>query len=182
MSGRPIVALFLLHAALSCAAAEPSVLPQPDGEYAVGMRRFELTDPARSGVLSDNPGEPRVLPGYVWYPAKGGGRNRRTYLTRAEAAVQGPSMARNFDYGATELDHLDRVVAHSIEGASPARGAAFPILIFSHGYQCYPAQNTALLERLASHGYIVLSIAHPHDSVDLQLSDGSLVKLRPARR
>jgi len=126
-----VVVLFLLHAALSCEAAGPSVLPQPDGEYAVGMRRFELTDPARSGVLSDDPREPRVLPGYVWYPAKGGSHNRRAYLTRREAAVQGPSMARNFDYGATELDQLDLVVAHSSEGATPARGPAFPILIFS---------------------------------------------------
>jgi hypothetical protein len=85
-------------------------------------------------------------------------------------------MARNFKYGEGELDGLASVVAHSVEGAEPARGHAFPILIFSHGYECYPAQNTALLERLASHGYIVMSIAHPHDAADLRLADGTLLK------
>lgn len=162
----------LLHAASSSEAAGSQVLPQPDGEYAVGMRRFELIDLAR---------ERRVLPGYVWYPAKSGNGKGRPYLTSSETAVQGPSMARNFEYASDELDHLDRVVAQSTEGAPPARGA-FPVLVFSHGYRCYPAQNTALLERLASHGYIVLSIAHPQDSVDLKFADGTLVKTTQAER
>jgi hypothetical protein len=84
-------------------------------------------------------------------------------------------MARNFGYGSEALSGLDRVSAHSVEGAPPAHGLAFPILIFSHGYESYPAQNTALLERLASHGYIVISIGHPHDAADLRLADGTLV-------
>src|SRR5262249_24124481 len=33
----------------------------------------------------------------------------------------------------------------------------------------------ALLERLASHGYIVMSIAHPHDAADLRLANGTLL-------
>jgi predicted dienelactone hydrolase len=49
-------------------------------------------------------------------------------------------------------------------------------LIFNHGYECYPAQNTALLEQLASHGYIVISIAHSHDAVDIRLANGTLLK------
>jgi len=68
------------------------------------------------------------------------------------------------------------VIAHSVEGAKPAHARErFPILIFNHGYDCYPAQNTALSERLASHGYIVISIAHPHDAADLRLRDGTLL-------
>jgi hypothetical protein len=100
----------------------------------------------------------------------------RAYLTPAEVSDQGRSMARNFGYGEGELDGLAEVVAHSVEGAAPARGQAFPILIFSHGYECYPAQNTALLEQLASHGYIVMSIGHPHDAADLRLANGTLLK------
>jgi hypothetical protein len=169
-----LLASALLVIVSGVAAAAPA-LPEPDGPYAVGMRRFELTDPARRGVVSQDADEPRVLPGYVWYPAKRGTRGTRPYLTTAEVSDQGRAMARNFGYGAEELTGLDKVSAHSVEGAPPARGSAFPILIFSHGYESYLAQNTALLERLASHGYIVMSIGHPHDAADLRLADGTLL-------
>jgi predicted dienelactone hydrolase len=176
MLTKAVIAALIVVAGFSGAAAAGRSLPAPDGEYAVGMRRFELTDAKHHGVLSNDPQEIRVLPGYVWYPANKSVRGTRPYLTPAEAAIQGPSMARNFDYDETELKDLDQVIAHSVEDAPPASGPAFPILIFSHGYECYPAQNTALLERLASHGYIVVSIAHPHDSIDLQLSNGTVLK------
>jgi hypothetical protein len=157
-------------------AAVPT-LPEPDGAYPVGMRRFELVDPVRHGVSSDDPHEPRVLPGYVWYPAaKRGTHGTRPYLTPAEVAIQGRAMARNFDYGPEDLSGLDQVRAHSVEDAQPAGRGPFPILIFNHGYECYPAQNTALFERLASHGYIVVSIAHPHDAADLSLADGTVLR------
>jgi len=173
----------MLALVFSGTATTAPALPKPDGKYAVGMQRFELTDPARHGVVSADANEPRVLPGYVWYPAKRSARSTRPYLTPAEVSVLGRSMARNFGYGETELDGLGEVIAHSVEGAPPVRGRAFPLLIFSHGYECYAAQNTALLERLASHGYIVVSIAHPHDAVDLQLADATLLKTgHPAGR
>jgi hypothetical protein len=95
-------------------------LPMPDGPYAVGMLRFELSDPARRGVVSVDTAEPRVLPAYVWYPAKRGTHGTRPYLTTAEVKDQGRSMARNFAYGADELDGFDKVLAHSVEGALPA--------------------------------------------------------------
>jgi len=141
----------MLALVFSGTAATAPALPVPDGKYAVGMQRFELIDPARRGVVSADANEPRVLPGYVWYPAKRGSRSTRPYLTPAEVSVQGRSMARNFSYGATELDGLGEVIAHSVEGAPPARGRAFPLLIFSHGYECYAAQNTALLEKPRIH-------------------------------
>ena len=169
------LALALLLTVVSCAATAAPALPEPDGIYAVGMRRFELTDPTRHGVLSQDKDEIRVLPGYIWYPAKHGTRGTRPYLRPAEVADQGRAMARNFGYGPEELAGLDKVSAHSVEGAPPERGSAFPIVIFSHGYDCYPAQNTALLERLASHGYIVMSVGHPHDAADLRLADGTLL-------
>jgi len=173
-------ALMLTRVAAGAEAAAPA-LPEPDGPYAVGMQRFELTDPSRHGVVSRDPNEPRVLPGYVWYPAKHGTRGTRPYFTPAEVETQAHAMARNFGYGADELNGFDKVITHSVEAAPPARGTAFPILIFNHGYECYPAQNTALLERLASHGYIVLSIGHPHDAADMRLANGTLLAtLHPA--
>jgi predicted dienelactone hydrolase len=47
--------------------------------------------------------------------------------------------------------------------------------VYSHGLFLYPEQNSALAARLASHGYIVVSIAHPGDSTDVRLQDGRVV-------
>ena len=171
-----VLALLLGAAPLVGAVEVTHVLPKPNGKYPVGLRRFELTDPARRGVVSRDVNEHRVLPGYVWYPAKRGTSGTRVYMTQAEVADQGNSMARNFGYREQELDGLDQVIAHSVEGAPPANARErFPILIFNHGYECYPAQNTVLVERLVSHGYIVMSLGHPHDAVDLRLADGTLL-------
>lgn len=152
------------------AHAVPVELPAPDGPFAVGMRRFEIADHDRA----------RLLPGYVWYPANASSKSQtRPYLLPDEASVVGPSMAKNFGYGGSDLDRLDEVIAHSVEGLPPARvPAGFPVILFSHGYECYSAQNTALAERLASHGYIVVSIAHPHDPKDSPGADAEFATLR----
>jgi predicted dienelactone hydrolase len=44
----------------------------------------------------------------------------------------------------------------------------------------YPHQSTILMEHLASHGYVVLSLGHPFESGGHVLSDGTVVPLSPA--
>ncbi len=61
-------------------------------------------------------------------------------------------------------------------GATPARDPrGFPVVVYSHGFFLYPEQNSQLAARLASHGYIVVSIAHPGDVADVRLEDGRVV-------
>src|SRR6185437_768604 len=45
--------------------------------------------------------------------------------------------------------------------------------LFNHGFWSYPEQNTTLAERLASHGYMIVAIGHPGDSVTFRLADGT---------
>ena len=55
---------------------------------------------------------------------------------------------------------------------------AYPVLIFSHGYaQGFVAQNQVLMEELASHGYAVFSIGHPHESVAVVYPDDTVVPM-----
>jgi hypothetical protein len=53
--------------------------------------------------------------------------------------------------------------------------ATYPVLLFSHGYGGVVMQNTALMEELASHGYVVFSIAHPYESLVSSFPDGSVI-------
>lgn len=86
-------------------------------------------------------------------------------------------------YSDTELQALDSTRLPVVPGARPARSKrGFPLVVFSHGYYLYPEQNSALLARLASHGFIVMSIAHPGDAADVRLQDGRVIKTAPASK
>jgi acetyl esterase/lipase len=119
----------------------------------------------------------QTLPAFVFYPARKTGKNAaRAYLDAADATVEIPSLAKNFHYQVADLSRLGTERAHSVLDAPPLRTAQkFPVVVFSHGFRSYPLQNTALFEDLASHGYIVITIAHPQDSVALQLRSGVVV-------
>lgn len=157
--------------------AEASALPAPDGEYAVGMLRTELVDPARTLDASDPSSGPRRLPAVVWYPAAARADVKDSaYLAPEVAATTLPAIARNFRYAEEDLQAVAAARIAVQPDARPAKAShGFPVVVYSHGLFLYPEQNSALAARLASHGYIVVSIAHPGDATDVRLQDGTLV-------
>jgi hypothetical protein len=50
----------------------------------------------------------------------------------------------------------------------------YPVLLFNHGWGEHAAQNTVLMEELASHGYIVFSLAHHYEAKYWEYPDGRL--------
>jgi dienelactone hydrolase len=162
----------LALALLGSTAAVAADLPAPDGPYAVGQRWFELTDTSRHGVADD---APRTLPITLWYPAKASDGARAAFLPGASGTVQAAGVAKTMGYAPDEAQRLTSAITHAVVDA-PQRPGRYPIVIFNHGLFCFPTQNSRLAETLASHGYIVVAIAHPRDAADLQLDDGRVVK------
>jgi predicted dienelactone hydrolase len=122
-------------------------------------------------TVADQKGEPlRVT---AWYPAVAASGSPQPYLDPAERQVQAPAVARNFGWPVGVMRALGGVPTHSHHDARPASGR-FPVVIFNHGLFGYPRQNTALMERLASQGYILLSLAHPGDAGDIPTKEGVL--------
>lgn len=173
------------------AMASPPALPAADGPYAVGVRTFAFVDATRTldgdavdgrPRTGDAPASgPRRLPAIAWYPAERGASGDAPYLAGEAATVTLPAIARNFGYAPEDLQAMRtlRMAVHA--DARPARVArGFPVVVFSHGFFLYPQQNSALAARLASHGYIVVSIAHPGDAADLPLADGRIAPTRLA--
>lgn len=155
--------------------------PMPDGMHDVGVVRSEFVDPSRRLDASDPASGPRRLPAIVWYPAKGRAVGGATYLEGDAAAVRVPAIARNFGYTVEELHALTAQRMNVRPGAAPARQTrGFPVVVFSHGFFLYPEQNSVLATRLASHGYIVVSIAHPGDAADVRLEEGRIVATKLA--
>ncbi|MFA9462421.1 hypothetical protein [Thiohalorhabdus methylotrophus] len=182
---RPLAGVVVVTAAV--AAALPYyffpvfALPDPDGPHKVGMRHFQVVDHRRKGVLYAPADRPRTLPVTVWYPARAGEAAwTRPYLTRRRTLDELVSTARNFGLWGFRLTQLHSVRAHSRPGAPvAAKGGPFPVALFNHGFWSYRAQNTALMERLASHGFVVFSVAHPRDGAAVRLEDGTLVRSVP---
>jgi predicted dienelactone hydrolase len=54
----------------------------------------------------------------------------------------------------------------------------YPVLVFNHGFASFQKQSTSLLEELASHGYVVLSLGHPFESLVVRYADGATVQHR----
>ena len=140
-----------------------TTLPAPTGEHSVGVRDFELADPARTGVLAAGDDEPRRLLVRVWYPAGDvAGLSPRPYFDDREAATTasglGSTMGLPFFF-----QYLKHSSTNSYEHAPIMDGAAHqPVVIYSHGYTSFLGQNTALMEEARElRLHRLLGTAHP---------------------
>jgi dienelactone hydrolase len=135
------------------------LLPKPDGPSAVGYWRTTLST-SRPDSLAERIGlTGRTLLIECWYPASGPAASQATkpYMSppvaSALAAQLGlaPGWARN-------------VSTNAVEGARPS-GGQHPVVVFSHGLSWPVSLYQALLEDLASKGYVIVAINHPHGAV-----------------
>lgn len=156
-------------------------LPRPDGPHAVGVRSFELVDESRRGVIAAGAAAPRRLLVRVWYPAGDvTGLEARPYFTTREAhtTAQGLGSIAGFPQFFSYLKH---VRTNSFENAPLMDGAReLPVVMYSHGYTAFLSQNTALMEHMASHGYIVFSLQHTYDSSATVFPNGDVAPMDPA--
>lgn len=61
----------------------------------------------------------------------------------------------------------------SVVGAAPREGR-FPVVLFSHGLASTRIQNTAMMEDLASHGFICAACDHTWDAAVVRFPDGDI--------
>ncbi len=175
-------------ASMMCALAALSLwlfphedLPPPDGPLPVGVRDFLLIDGNRLGVLADAADEPRKLLVRVWYPAEPvAGAKPRSYFTHAEAEATASGLG-NLIGAPFLLRYLKHAYTNAVEDAPPAAAdEPRPVVVYSHGYTSFAGQNAALMENLASHGYLVFSVHHSYDSSPAVFPDGTVLAEDPA--
>jgi alpha-beta hydrolase superfamily lysophospholipase len=165
--------------ATSSQGSAPAVfnLPAPTGPYAIGTTSWHVTDRSRSETFA-SPGELRQVEVLAWYPAARRGGAMAPYLREGVAEVR--PFAKLFG-AELAFDALDSVRTHAELDAPPAEEPRRPpLLVFSHGYTGLPSSYTALLENLASHGYVVLSVVHPYEATAATLADGRVVSMNGA--
>lgn len=174
------VLLILLIAGLTTwlgiAHGRSVTLPAPTGHYSVGRTDYDWVDQARKDPFSPQL-KHRELVIWVWYPATSTkGSATAPYLPQPWAKLNESGLG----IGSWIEQDLDSVHTHVVENAHPAKGR-FPVLVFEPGLGKKPFDYTALLEEIASHGYVIVSI-FPTDSTDVVFPDGRVVPSVDAAR
>lgn len=169
--------------ALVSAAALPLAFPvfqtpAPEGPYAIGTRRHHWTDARRPETFTAEPTDRRELMVQVWYPARRvAGAKQAPYIE--DGAALAP-LARLLGLPGFIFEHLSSAKTNAVPDAPVADGAErLPVLIFSHGRAGYRQHNTALVEHLVSHGYVVATIDHPYAAGGVLFPDGRIAPLDP---
>ena len=155
-------------------------LPKPGGPDRVGVRSFEVTDASRVGLFAAAPNAPRRLLVRVWYPAGDvSGLRRANYFSAAETRATARTMGALFGFPPF-FTYVKHVRTNSYPEAPLRPGASrLPVVFYSHGYTSFLSQNTALMEDLASHGYVVFSVQHPYDSSATVYPNGDVAPADP---
>ncbi|MFJ7209160.1 alpha/beta hydrolase family protein [Streptomyces sp. NPDC098789] len=157
------------------------VFPEPSGDYAVGTRVVQWTDPSRPETFTPDPHDLRTVVVQLWYPARDSpaGAQRAQYLGRTEheARTVSRALARGVGLPDFLIDGVPRARTRSVFDAPVAGGGGrFPVVLFSPGSGGVRTQNTAWAEELASHGYVVAALDHPYDSAAVVLADGRTIE------
>jgi platelet-activating factor acetylhydrolase isoform II len=143
------------------------VLPGPTGPFPVGTVALRLVDRSRPDPVA-GPGRFRELMVSVWYPAGDVAGHPRA-LWMADAALQALLAYNEFPTGAVSspltAGHL---------GAPVRRGGdRLPVVVYSHEAHDQRADTTIIVQELASHGYLVVTVDHTYDAF-VEWPDGRL--------
>ncbi len=168
---------------LAAAVALPTLLPvpkipAPSGKYQVGTAIYEMQDSARQELYSGK-NEARRFMIQVWYPAEIKSTDvKAPWMSNAK--IYAPAIAKFIKMPSYFLDHLVLVNIPAYKNAQIANvEKPFPMILFSHGWQGFNAQNTGQALELASRGYIVVAPQHTYGAVVTVFRDGSIAPYNP---
>ena len=172
-----ILSLLLLSTALPILLPVPRI-PKPSGPLQIGTVIYEFTDTSRKEIYSGKD-EARRFMIQAWYPAEIKPSDERAPWM-SNAKIYAPAIATYISLPSFFLDHLALVNIPAYKNAQVApKDAAYPVIIFSHGWNGFNAQNTGQALELASHGYVVIAIQHTYGAVVTVFPDGTIAPNNP---
>lgn len=169
--------LLLLFTALPTLLPVPRI-PTPSGPYPVGTRIYDITDNTRQELYSGKDEARRIMI-QIWYPAEAGTSSEQArWMDQAE--IYAPAVSGQIGMPSFFLDHLALVKVPAYVGAKVAKtDAGFPVILFSHGWQGFNAQNTGQALELASHGFVVVGVQHTYGAIITVFEDGTIANNNP---
>jgi len=140
-------------------------LPKPTGKYAIGTQTLHLVDARRADDHGVFPGGRRGLMVQMWYPAQPSGNKLAVYRNRKETTFR------------SSYQSVLRTHSHQ-DAPLSADQAAYPVLLFNPAWTGQRTQSTFLMEELASHGFVVVSIDHTYYSGLVAFPGGQITDSR----
>lgn len=147
-------------------ATRTLTLPDPTGPYGIGTVPLHLVDQTRTDPwLASHPTREIMI--QIWYPAGStSGYPAAPWLS--PGAVPHLEQALGIPAGL-----LAWPVTHARLGAPVDRARnGRPVVLYSPGAGGDRSMGTVLVEELASHGYVVVTIDHTHDAGEVEFPDG----------
>lgn len=165
-----------LATAAPAAAADQVKLTAPavTGHHEVGTTDLHLVDPSRSDPWK--PERRRELMVTVTYPADRFAEGPRApWFTPGMSSVIDQVLASE-DYLGLPAGSIDWASAkrRAEIGVSAAHGAPKPVALFSPGFGAPRETYTAIVDDLASRGYVVVSLSHTYESAAVEFPGGRL--------
>ncbi|MEO8356984.1 MAG: hypothetical protein ABI621_13815 [Chloroflexota bacterium] len=170
---------------LAVSTALPTILPvpsipAPSGPYEVGTTIYELTDSSRTELYSGKD-EARRFQIQVWYPAEPGPADERAQWMNHAKVFSRSISTGILDLPPFFLDHLALVKLPAYKDSKLAStNDGYPVILFSHGWNGFNAQNTGQALQLASHGYVVIGVQHTYGAVVTVFDDGTVAANNPS--
>jgi len=154
-------------------------LPEPTGPFSIGTKLYHWVDSSRPEWFTpdtEDPNDFRELLVQVWYPVEKTTGKPVPYLYNLNIRADGIGAAGGIP--GFLVSHIDLVKTHSFLNEAIIPNKRFPLLILSHGITGYKEIHTALIEELASHGYIVVAPDHTYDCNLTVFPDGHTADYR----
>ncbi|MWA13405.1 alpha/beta hydrolase family protein [Streptomyces sp. BA2] len=150
-------------------------LPAPTGPHRIGTVSTRLVDTSRHDPWVKSVPY-RELMISVWYPAAG----RPGDAGHRLAPYMSPGAAERWNAKAPHgipRDAIDfaRMRTHARAGApADTSGGRRPVLLYAAGANDPRTWGTSVVEELASHGYVVVTVDHTYEAPGVQFPDGSV--------
>lgn len=148
-------------------AQEEIQLPRPTGPYPIGTASHFLRDFSRD----HNDEKSRPLLVHIYYPSVGTQKEYPPYLADTMHLYK-EKLAQS--HSPEDLAYLDNIRDWAIPNAPiDTENSPFPVLFFSPGFFMASQLYSCLIEEMASHGYVVVTMNHTDACWPVMFPDGS---------
>jgi hypothetical protein len=149
--------------------ADPCQVPLENRRLVACHMSIKLTDEKRLEAYSTEKKDKRELVVWIWYPV--------IPISDSKPAIYLPDKWSEADFVYGMKLGTTNFGCHSFENAPvDSSNSTYPIIIFSQaGFSVL--SYSAIIEEIASHGYIVVGINHTYDAPVTVLSDGRVIPL-----
>jgi predicted dienelactone hydrolase len=144
------------------------ILPEPTGPHPIGVVPLHLIGRSRPAP-GTGPNLRRELMVSVWYPARAAARHPRAEWLHP-AGLR--ALLEAYDFPAEAL--LTARTAARLGAPVRRVDGRLPVIVYSHGAHDHRDCNTIVVQELASHGYVVVTVGHTGDTY-ARFPDGRLV-------